>query len=259
MPSPFPGMNPYLEQTSVWHDFHERLLPAAAEMIGALIVPRYFVKIDEHLYIHELPEENRRLIGRADLLVASLAPDQRGVARATRELLAPAEVTALHVDTLRDSFLEIRDRDSRQVVTIVELLSPSNKYAGPDRDLYVNKVRQAVASNINVVEIDLLRGGPRMPWQGIPETCAYCVVVYRPENWPKAGLWPIGLRDPLPEIPVPLRSGEAHARLDLQQLLHRVYDAAGYAYYIYTGRPDPALAKDDAEWAQAFVPPMPPA
>src|SRR5437867_13199649 len=73
MPSPFPGMNPYLEQDSVWHDFHERFCPVAAEMLTAQVRPHYIVKIDEHVYIHEMPEDPRRLLGRADVGLAETA------------------------------------------------------------------------------------------------------------------------------------------------------------------------------------------
>src|SRR5437764_214702 len=239
MPSPFPGMNPYLEQRSVWHDFHESFMPLAREILSAQVLPRYFIKIDEHLYIHELAAEHRQLLGRADLLVAGLAPPGGPPGAAGSILTAPAEVTAAPiVDVERVSYLEIRDRDTREVVTVVELLSPSHKDAGPDREQYVAKRLQLMHNRVNLVEIDLLRGGQRMPWRGMP-TCDYCVVVSRPEQWPRAGIWPIRLRDRLPEIPVPLRAGDADAHLDLQQLLHRIYDAAGYAYYIYTGQPEP--------------------
>lgn len=252
MPSPFPGMNPYLEQPSVWHDFHKSFMPRAAEVLGAQILPRYFVKIGEQIYIHELAREEWPLLVRAGPLVAGLAPSQGGPAAAAQVLPAPAEVTAAHIDVQSLSYLEIRDRETREVVTVVELLSPSNKYAGSDRDQYLAQCWQVMRSRVNVVEIDLLRGGPRMPWQGMP-ACDYCVVVYRAEQWPRAGIWPIRLRDRLPEIPVPLRAGDADARLDLQQLLHRIYDAAGYGYYLYTGQPEPALAAADEAWARQLA------
>ena len=63
MPSPFPGMNPYLEQEDVWHDFHERFIPLAATLLGAQLRPRYIVKIDEHIYVHEMVEDSRRWLG----------------------------------------------------------------------------------------------------------------------------------------------------------------------------------------------------
>jgi hypothetical protein len=152
----------------------------------------------------------------------------------------------IDIETL--SFLEIRDRESRELVTVLELLSPANKYAGPDREQYLAKARLLQRSLVNLVEIDLLRGGQRMPWLDMPP-CDYCVVVSRVEQRPKAGFWPIRLRDRLPEIPVPLRPGDSDARLDLQEVLHRIYDAAGYEYHIYSGPPEPLLSGEDANWA----------
>jgi hypothetical protein len=253
MPSPFPGMNPYVERASVWHDFHERWIPLVADLIGAQVLPRYFVRIDEQMYIHELSAGERRFLGRGDVLVPALTPAGTATVAAAPVLEAPAEVGVPAVDTETLSFLEIRDRDSHELVTVVELLSPSNKYAGPDREQYLAKARQLQRSWVHFVEIDLLRGGPRMPWLDMPP-CDYCVVVSRFERRPKAGFWPIRLRERLPEIPIPLRRGDADARLDLQQVLHRIYDAAGYAYYIYTGPPEPALSAEDAAWARPFLP-----
>ena len=212
MPSPFPGMNPYIERASVWHDFHKSWIPLVAALIGAQVLPRCFVRITEKMYFHgPLPA----------------------------------------VDAEGQSFLEIRDRDNHELVTVVELLSPSNKYAGPDREQYLAKALQLQRSWVHFVEIDLLRGGPRMPWLDMPE-CDYCVVVSRVERRPKAGFWPIRLRERLPEIPIPLRRGDADARVDLQHVLDRIYDAAGYAYHIYSGPPEPLLQAADAAWAASF-------
>ncbi len=81
-------------------------------------------------------------------------------------------------------------------MTVIELLSPTNKYAGPDREQYLVKRRELLASPVHFVEIDLLRGGPRMPMQDLPE-CDYCVLVSRVETRLDAGLWPIRLREPI--------------------------------------------------------------
>jgi hypothetical protein len=157
------------------------------------------------------------------------------------------------IDTERQSYLEIRDRQSREVVTVIELLSPSNKYAGPDREQYLAKRQRLLASWVNLVEIDLLRGGPRMPLVNLPP-CDYYALVSRYTDRPDAGVWPIRLREPLPPIPIPLRAPHPDAQLDLQQMLHRLYDAAGYEDYIYTGEPDPALPAEDAGWARSLLP-----
>src|SRR4051794_28741042 len=114
MPSPFPGMNPYLEQDDIWHDFHERFLPAAAEAIGAQVQPDYIVKIDEHVYIHELTADSRRLLGRADLGVTPTRP--LDVSPSSVGLVdVPARVRLPAVDVESESFIEIRDRRSREL------------------------------------------------------------------------------------------------------------------------------------------------
>jgi hypothetical protein len=256
MASPFPGMNPYLEQDDVWHDFHERFLPAAAEVIGAQVQPDYIVKIDEHVYVHELPHEPRRLLGRADLAVA---PARRpGEPRPAVGLLdAPARVRIPAVDVEHEALIEIRDRRSRELVCVVELLSSSNKPSGPDREQYLAKRRQILNSPAHLVEIDLLRGGTAMPSEDRP-SCTYSVMVSRAGDRPEAGFWAIGLRDRLPVIPIPLRPPHADARLDVQALLDRIYDAAGYQFYIYEGTPSPGLAQDDVAWSRPFLPPPTP-
>ena len=103
------------------------------------------------------------------------------------------------------------------------------------------------------MELDLLRGGPRLPMDN-PPPCDYCVLVARREEFPEIGIWPISLRDPLPAVPVPLRAPHADAKLELQPLLHRLYDAAGYGDYIYRGTPRPPLRPEEAEWARRIVP-----
>ena len=253
MPSPFPGMNPYLEQERVWNDFHESFMPAARDAIAAQVRPHFIAKINEHLFIHELPEEPRRFVGRSDVSVTQPPFAPGSDAAPTASVKAPAKVRLPAVDTERLSFIEIRDRDGWQLVTVIELLSPANKYSGPDREQYLAKRRELLASAVHFVEIDLLRGGPRMPMQDLPE-CDYCVLVSRVETRLDAWLWPIRLRESLPVVPIPLRAPHADAQLDLQQLLHRIYDAAGYEDYIYRGQPHPQLNAEDAEWARQFVP-----
>lgn len=216
MPFPFPGMNPYLEQDDAWHDFHEKFLPAFAERLVPQVRPHYIVKLDEHVYVHELPPEPRRLIERV-------------------------------------AFLEIRARRNRELVTVVELLSPANKRSGGDREQYLAKREALLGGRVHLVEIDLLRGGRLLPSEGRPE-CDYSVLVSRADARPAAGFWPIRLRERLPVIPVPLRSPGEEARIDLQEILDSVYDASGYEDYIYDGAPDPPLSAADAAWALSHVP-----
>lgn len=252
MPSPFPGMNPYLEQPSAWHDFHQSVIIVMRGMVAPQIRPKYFAQVDTDLYIHEMPDGQRRLLGRADVSVSRGNEDSADAAAAST-IAAPAQARLpAVVDELNLNYIEIRDRDSQELITVVELLSPTNKYAGADREQYLGKRRELLKGTANFVEIDLLRGGPRMPLEERPD-CDYCVVVSRASERPDVGVWPISLRDSLPTIPIPLRAPDADARLDLQLALHRVYDEAGYGDYVYNSPPQPRLTDDQQRWAEEIL------
>jgi len=252
MPSPFPGMNPYLEQAEAWHDFHHRFITRIADELTPAIRPRYFAKIDENVYIHELSAEQRYLLGRPDVAVLD-SSKMVGTATAVAHREAPVYG---HVepatDIVREPFIEIRDNQSRELVTVIELLSPTNKSISADREQYIAKRRRILSSPAHLVEIDLLRGGPRMPVENLPQ-CDYVVMVRRSDEHPRVGLWPVRLKERMPEIPIPLRNGDPDAVLDLQPLLHSVYDAAGYEDYIYRGSPSPPLHPEDAKWAEQII------
>jgi hypothetical protein len=144
------------------------------------------------------------------------------------------------------------DRHGDQVVTVLELLSPSNKYAGADRDQYLAKRHELLRAGVNYVELDLLRGGPRT-LRPLPP-CDYYALVARVVELPRAGIWPAMLRERLPAIPIPLRPGEPEPTLDLQVALHAQYDEAWYEEYVYARSPEPALSPEDAAWAAGLIP-----
>lgn len=248
MPSPFPGMDPYLEQEDVWEDFHGRFVPIAAEWIGSQVQPAYIVKMGMNDYIHEPPYSQRVLLRRPDVMIMD-PQRQRPSSSSTATIEAPAYALMISaVDILREPYLEICDRQSRQLVTAVELLSPTNKRRGPDREQYLRKRYEYLQAQVNLVEIDLLRGGPRLPLDDLP-ACDYYALVGRSNEYPRVAVWPLRLRDSLPTIPIPLRPPDGDATLDLQAVLQSVYDAAGYRYYIYEGEPKPPLSETDLVWA----------
>ncbi len=255
MPSPFPGMNPYLEQPAVWQDFHQRFITYISDALAAQIRPDFFVKIEEHVFIHEPSgEERHKLLGRPDVSVFE-TPGEGGVTLAEPPANSVAALVACipDVEFEKHSFIEIRDRGNRELVTMIEVLSPLGKHYGPDREQYLMKRTVLMCSPVSVVEIDLLRDGPRLPLTGVPE-CDYCLMVSRPAMRPDVLAWAVKLRDPLPTIPIPLRGSAPDASLNLQALLHEVYDAAGYEDYLYHTPPEPSLPDADAEWARQFVP-----
>jgi len=245
-------MNPYLEQPTVWHDFHQRFVPRIAEAVSPQIRPEYIAKIEDHIYIHELSAEERTFLGRSDVSVVH-ADDSGAIAAAAHAIAAPAfgQITP-EVDVLHESFIEIHDRETREVITVVELLSPTNKTPGSDREQYLGKRKAILASNTHLVEIDLLRGGQRMPVKNLP-SCDYVIMVSRSYERPRVELWPLHLRDPLPTIPIPLRLGRRDAIIDLGQLFQQQFDAAGYEDYVYAAPPQPPLAETDAAWADQLL------
>ena len=186
MLSPFPGMNPYFEQAAHWLDFHSEFLSALRRLLAPQVAPKYIVQLEAHIYIHGVP----------------------------------TQLSLLKQDVEKVPFLEVRDRQGRELVTAIELLSPSNKRSGEDREQYLAKRRELLRSPAHLVEIDLLRGWTPMPQEGRPE-CDYSVMVSRAEKRRAADFWPIRLRDRLPVIPIPLRPPDAAARVDLQEALHR--------------------------------------
>ena len=250
MPSPFPGMNPYLEREYVWKDFHDTLLFLMRRHIVAQVRPHYYVKIGEYLFIHEPPSEERRLLGHADVSVST--PKVRSSNGMATALASPSMIQLPVADMEEHIFLEIRDRDSHNLVTVVELLSPTNKRPSPDRDHYLAKRAALIHGSAHFVEIDLLRGWPKMPMTPEPE-CDYCVIVSRLEDRPDANFWPIMLRETLPTIPIPLQSPHVDATVDLQALLHAAYDEASYQDYLYDGTPMPPLNAEDAAWANSLL------
>ena len=123
----FPGMNPYFEQAASWQDFHTEFLSACAGS-WPQVAPNYIVQLEEHVYIHDLPPEPRRSVGRADLSRdpgRGREPADKGSACSRARRGPPPDQDVEHVP-----YLEIRDRRGRELVTVIELLSPSNKRSG---------------------------------------------------------------------------------------------------------------------------------
>lgn len=261
MPSPFPGMNPYLEHPRFWQGFRGRFISAAASAIEAELGPQYFVEIEHTVYVRELPEAPAMFAGRPDVYVGrqpARETDEHSAVRpapgpAAVAIESPSRVRLPSVDLVREPFIEIRDAAGEEVVAVLELLSPSNKKPGPDRAQHLAKRAAVLYSPAHLVEIDLLRGhGARMPIGGLPQ-CDYYVMVSRAADRPDAGVWPLGIRQRLPVIPVPLKDGDDPARIDLQALLHEVYDAAGYQKRVYAVEPEPPLSPVDVGWARAIL------
>lgn len=257
MPSPFPGMDPFIEGAISWRGFHTQMVVEMSRVLVRQVRPKYFAATEESLFIHEpSAHERRELTGVADSMVAlEAAPAAtRGNGSAAGLAVAEPPVRAIlppEVSIEKHRYITIRDTGRCEVVTVIELLSPTNK-RGEGRVRYERQRRELLASDVHFVEIDLLRGGRKMV-MGSEIDSPYCAMVSRAEERPRVGVWPIGLRDRLPTIPVPLRSPDPDAALDLQVVLDEVYDKAGYSDVLYRDEPDPPLTGEDAAWAREVL------
>ena len=138
---------------------------------------------------------------------------------------------------------------------MIELLSPANKSRGVDHEAYLVKRQEYLQTGTNLVEIDLLRGGQRAPVEGAQTPCDYCILVSRAAEFPRAGFWPLTIRDPLPPIPIPLDPGIPDVRISLQECLGPVYVQGRYDEDVDYGKtpPPPPMSEADAAWVRDQV------
>src|SRR5690349_13471038 len=116
MSSPFTGMNPYLEQEDAWKDFHDSFLPQLRGVLAPQVSPHYIVKIEEHVFIHEPPADERLLMGYSDVSL-SRSNGPSGALASAVSIQAPARIRIPSVDFEKHIYLEIRDRQDRELVT----------------------------------------------------------------------------------------------------------------------------------------------
>ncbi len=252
MPSPFPGMDPYLEQPGLWREFQNRLLVAIADQLGPQLRPKYRVAIEKRVY-QDAAEDLQ--IGRPDAAIfraipaANLRPQPQG-----QVLVEPVMVELPMPEDITERFLEIREVGTEAVVTTLELLSPSNKRAGKGRQLYESKRLKVLGSQTHLIEIDLIRAFGPLPLRGAMATSLYRIVVSRVEQRPLAALYGFNLSDPIPSFPVPLQAEDSPIWVDLQVLVNGVYDRASYDLAIdYRQELVPPLSAADAAWAREWL------
>ncbi len=258
MPSPFPGMDPYLEET--WGDVHTRMVLYSCDQLQGLLPRDLRARVNERVFV-DAPKLDERNIY-PDVRVVERGRGRTGVATPPAGVaLAEPLILRLPEEPITETFIEIIDIGSgRRVVTSIEVLSPANKRPGEGRKLYMRKQRELIDGEVSQVEIDLLRVGEWTVSVGmyqVPDShrdTPYRVVVRRGWKPFEAQLYAVTLRERLPNIAVPLRETDADVPLDLQAVLDRSYDYGGYQDDIdYAAEPDPRLGDDDAAWADALL------
>jgi len=250
MPSPFPGMDPYLEAPAGWQEFHHLFVAGIQEALVPKVRPKYAVHIERYVYVVEAFGVASRI--RPD--VAVVETGREGVI-AERQTAATAVLVPLpELEEVRHYFLEIREVETQKVITVIEMLSPFNKRPGKGRDEYLARRNEILLSDVHLVELDLLRDGERLPMGKPLPPGQYYAIISRSYRRPIAEVYAWTVRQPLPTIPIPLRRGEEDVMLDLQGVLDAVYERAGYDYRLpYDRQPEPPLSDEDWEWAQKII------
>jgi Protein of unknown function (DUF4058) len=198
-------MDPYLEHPTLWPGMHNGLIAALQLFLAPQLRPRYYVAMEERLYITE--PDQRVFVWRPDLAVVG-HPEAETVLQPAPSASSVLTVQVPLPDEVRETYLEVRETGTDDVVTVLEILSPTNKRLGRGRRLYDDKRMEMLASRTHLMEIDLVRAGEPMPIIGHASASEYRILVSRGNCRPNATLYAFGLPQPIPPFSLPLRPGD---------------------------------------------------
>jgi hypothetical protein len=255
-------MDPYIEACHLWDDFHHDLISEIKSALAPVLPKRYVVRAGERSYVTltaKNGEDEYRM--QADVTVArkpdagqtSGQPAAAAVLETGDEESAPITMRALVHTEFREGFLEIREAyGERQVITSIEVLSPSNKRFGSEGWFeYLRKRRACLSGAVNFVEIDLLRRGRRMPMDDEWPDSPYYLLVCRKADAPRCTVWRAYSMRPLPEISIPLAPPDADVTLSLQPPIDAIYARSQYEIDIDYRQPiHPPLTPAEAAWLE---------
>lgn len=261
MNSPFPGMDPYIEANGLWADFHDDLIAEIKRALAAVLPERYFVQLGERAYVVLAGTDGKEEWPFYPDVGVSAAARQKppGSTPATTALADPpagsgAVTMRAFIDAhFHETFIDIYEQGPEvRLVTCIEVLSPSNKRPGTEGwEQYLRKRNALLLGQASLVEIDLLRGGRRMPMvEPWPQSPYYLLVGWQ-RRVPYCRVWPADHRHRLPDIPVPLASPDPDLSLALQPMIEAIYERSRYRRRIDYGKPlTPPLEVEDAAWLQ---------
>jgi hypothetical protein len=250
-------MDPYLERRGLWEEVHTGLMAEIQQFLAPLVRPRYRVAVERRVYLAVLSPDD--LVGKPDVLVVSTAREPVPTAVGHSSAAIEPQVAELPMaEEVIERYLEIREVTTGDVITVLEILSHSNKSTRQGREQYERKRLTVLASLTHLVEIDLLRAGDPMPMRlaSLDNLGAYRLIVSRSRRRPQADVYLFGVRHAIPDVPIPLRPGEDEPVLTLNQILHDLYDRVGYDLAIdYRRPPVPPLRGEDVQWAAQLLQP----
>jgi hypothetical protein len=255
----FPGMDPWLEHPDLWPNVHNSLIAAIRDQLAPLVRPRYFVGVEARTTLLSGPdldsvyEPDVALYAKGRRKAARKEAD--GVAVLDRAVVQPIEVVIpIEEVEIEETYLTIKELPGRKLVTVLEVLSPTNKKVKDARADYLKKRRDLIRSRVNFLEIDLLRAGEPMPLVDPPPPNDYRILICRTRPRRQALVYAFPWTVPIPEIPIPLLPGDEEPVLDLNSVLHGLMDRAGYDLVTdYRRPPRPPLRLEDKDWAATIL------
>ena len=252
MPSPFPGIDPYLESQGCWEDFHPTYIGYLRREISRQLPSSYVARIDERMRVMELPGgEIRQFL--PDVAVSRRGQEPASSVPAVSALTLEPEVIPLrYLDEFHEGYIEIFHLPEHRLVTVIEILSPSNK-TGNGRVDYLTKRNTLINQEVHIVEIDYLVGR-RLPMKRALPAGDYFAFVARAERRPDCDVFAWPIRRALPTIPIPLLAPDPDILIDLGPIYASVYQEANYDRTINYKTPlTLPLAPEDLGWAEGIA------
>jgi hypothetical protein len=250
-------MDPYLEAPWIWPDVHHGLISESQAALNPHLRPRYVARVELRVYISDDDDPGRQALV-PDLRVEK-SPGRKGAkqpkAGAALAITEPLIVATLMDEEIEEAFLKIIHVESEELVTLIEVLSPTNKIRGSSgRKSFMEKRREIMNTEVNWVEIDLLRAGVPSVTDPPLRPSDYRILISRGDQRTRTHFWPVSVRQSLPVIGIPLRGKDPEVPLDLGTVFRSVYDRAAYDVSVdYRKAPQPSLQGDDAKWARELL------
>ena len=259
MPSPFPGMDPYLESPEFFHDVHILLIAQLTGILNAQLPEGFSARMEERVYVGSDEPFDPDIAVLRLVSAPNLPTENRGsIMVAPRTVSLPRRIPLVIFEERLQHIQIVTARGRKRVVTTIEVLSPANK-RGKGREQYLEKQRELLQSPVHLIEIDLLRGGQHSVAADATllreetDTWDYLVCLHRAG----AGVvecWDIRLPETLPEIPIPLTPEVPDLLLDLQIAFDSLYDKGPFRREVdYITAPTPRLRDEAATWAEQLL------
>jgi Protein of unknown function (DUF4058) len=258
MNSPFPGMDPYLEQ--FWGDIHSRLVLYACDQLEDQLPGKLIARVEERLVVEGVDEDNRNIFPDVRISEQSALTADGGVAVMEGTTATEPIIVRYTSEPATETFINLFEPGTRnRLITVIEILSPSNKVPGEGQLKYKKKQAELKKAKVSLVEIDLLRAGNRVfsiPVSRIPRKfrTLYQACVRRGWQVEEFEIYPIPLQARLPSLRIPLRKKDQDIRLDLQAIFALAYRKGRYFSSInYEEPPEPSLKGVDATWTDELL------